>query len=616
MKPNQTLLALTLAACGASLLPSAAWARPLAPELREVVIEHPLIKAARKSVEAADSNRDAAFAGYLPKLSISGDRGSEKIGSQSYNPTTTGLNQLRVDSNSVTGATTSSDLARTKFSTTIEQNLFAGGRTAALVSLSDIEFSVQENSFRSTLQNTLLEAFTAYLQVARYRTLIAIAKRNEETTQRQLNLEDERVQRGGGIAVDVLQAKTRLQIAKERRVFNEQGLRDAMAIYRQVFGHEPDLEAIQDVEAMSSGIPKSLVEAIEMAHTQNPQLKEALLQSRKAAKAIELEKAGLYPTVDLVGMQSVDHNAAQQAKREETSVLFKFNWNLFSGLETMSRSKAATSGHEAAIHREASVLRKVEESVRIAWHQMVNGRERQELLENASNISFEVMRNRKRLRDAGKETAINVLDSEVEYYGVLASRVNATYDTRLGAYRLLAATGNLSPQSLGLEEATFAVPVKPLIIQLENPDAPSIPALAPVVAVAKAVPAAVAPTPVSQRPPVKPTDSSGAVKAALDSWAAAWSSRTVEAYLASYSPAFVARGGLPRTAWEQQRTQRLRQPEWIRISMDDLMIQMAGDTRAHVTFMLDYASNRITEKTPKILDLVLENGAWKIVKER
>ena len=43
-----------------------------------------------------------------------------------------------------------------------------------------------------------------------------MSRLNETNIQNQLNLEDERVQRGSGIAVDVLQAKSRLQLAKER----------------------------------------------------------------------------------------------------------------------------------------------------------------------------------------------------------------------------------------------------------------------------------------------------------------------------------------------------------------------------------------------------------------
>ena len=54
-------------------------AKPLAEELQFLLVEHPLIKSARKMVESADQGRDAARSGYLPKLSITGDSGQENI---------------------------------------------------------------------------------------------------------------------------------------------------------------------------------------------------------------------------------------------------------------------------------------------------------------------------------------------------------------------------------------------------------------------------------------------------------------------------------------------------------------------------------------------------------
>ena len=474
-------------------------ARPLADELQALLVEHPLIKSARKTVESADRGRDVARAGYMPRLNIASDKGPESITSRSFTP---GADGLINSSTSVSMTPQASDLTRRKFSATIEQNLFAGGRSSAQVGIAEIEFAAQENAFRSTVQNTLLEAIVAYLQVTRYQTLIAISKRNEATTQHQLKLEDERVQRGGGVAVDVLQAKTRLQIAKERRVFNEQGLRDAIANYRQVFGHEPDLSRIQDLDTLGQLLPKSLDIAIGQSHAENPNIREALLLSQKAQKQIRVESSGMLPSVDLVGSQSHDRNANQIAARDETSLVLRLNWNLFAGFETRSRTQAATSTHGAMVDREVSVLRKTEESVSIAWHQLVNGGERQDLLENAANISFEVMRNRKRLRDAGKETAINVLDSEVEYFSVLSSKINASYDTRLGSYRLLVAMGSLSPEILGLAGGKFALPVKPLNLSIDDPDA-STPAPEP----ASVAPPAPATTPASPAPasaPAKP----------------------------------------------------------------------------------------------------------------
>jgi hypothetical protein len=431
----------------------------------------------------------------------------------------------------------------------------------------------------------------------------------------------------------VLQSKARLQLSKERRVLSEQGLRDAIATYRQVFGHEPDLGQIQDVDILAMRMPASLDAAREMAYQQNPSLTEARLFSQKTAKQISVESAGFYPSIDLVGITSQDKNANQLAQRQEKSLLLKMNWNVFNGLETRARSKGAGSQHEAAIEREASVLRKTEESVSIAWNQLINGRERESLLENAANISFEVMRNRQRLRDAGKETAINVLDSEVEYYGVLASKINATYDTRIGSYRLLAATGNLLPATLGIDSGKLAVPTAPLIIKLEDPDAAiaaaspaaaspaaaSPPKAAPA-ATAAAAPAAVAPPPApsaAAKTPAQPVtdDPATRVKSALERWAKSWSARDVAGYLAAYASDFKPKG-LSRERWEQQRTERLAQAEWIKLEIGDVKTKALKDGSIQVTFTQSYSSNRFSETTSKALLFTTEAGDWKIIAER
>lgn len=573
-KQRYCVLAAAIASMGIS---GAATAMPLDKELVGLVASHPMIKSARKSVDAAEKAIDVAKAGYLPKVNLSSDAGPERIDTS-----------LKTDMN------------RFKNSLTIEQNLFAGGRTEAGVSIAEIDFASQQNSFRSVVQSTLLEGITAYMQVSRYLTLSSIAKRNEATTQRQLNLEDERVQRGGGIAVDVLQAKTRLQIAKERRVFYEQGLRDAVANYQQVFGHQPDLTAMQEADVPATRMAKTVDEAIELSHTLNPSLKEALLLSQKAQRQISLESAGMLPTLDLVGLQGREHNANAVPKRLESSLLLKLNWNLYSGNETTSRKEAATLYHESVTEREVGVVRKVDELVRNAWNQLINGRERQELLENASNISYEVMQNRKRLRDAGKETAINVLDSEVEYFSVLSNRVNATYDTKLGGYRLLAATGNLSPELLGMTDGKFAVPVKPLVLQVAEVDSEG---------------AAPAPVPAKTESVAVPANDEG-IKAVLAKWAAAWAARDVKVYLATYATNFVPKDGMPRAVWMKQRAKRLTQAEWIKVDIKDVKVEMLPGGGAKVTFVQDYASNLFSENTSKTLELAETGSGWQIVTER
>jgi adhesin transport system outer membrane protein len=177
------------------------------------------------------------------------------------------------------------------------------------------------------------------------------------------------------------------------------------------------------------------------------------------------------PSIDLVASRTRDNEVNALARRAESSLLLKFSWPLYSGFETKHRVAAASSQHQAVFEREAAVRNKQDESVRVAWNQLQSGQEREGMLESAATITFDVMQNRKRLRDAGRETVMSVLDSEVEYYGVLANRVNALNDTRIASYRLLAATGALTPEMIGLEGGKFTLPVKPLVVDFGNIDA-------------------------------------------------------------------------------------------------------------------------------------------------
>lgn len=600
LKPS--ILALAMAGLSAQVA-----AQPLATELQGLVERHPLILSAQKLVSAAEKGEDAARAGYFPKVNLYADGGREKIESRSYAPTISG-GELEIDSGNATNPNTTSDLNRSKLGLTVEQSLFAGKRTENTVEIARTDLQLRQSELRGTTQNTLFDGLVAYMQIARLKTLLAVAERNERTTQNQLRLEDERMQRGGGIAVDVLQARTRLQIARERKVFIEQSMRDASATYQQVFGHAPDLATIEDVEILKSGMPASQEKALELAMASNPQIQDSSLQSRKAQKQIGLEQSGYFPTVDLVGTYGADKNVNQIERRREMSALLRLNWNIFSGNETRSRADAALKVYESAVDREAAVVRKVEENVRTAWNQLENGRERQELLNNAAKIASEVMGFRKKLRDAGKETAINVLDAEVEYYSVLSNMINAEYDSKIAFYRLMYVTGQLTPERVGLAEGKLKIPTRPLEQTLADHQIKEVPAPMSADATPAAQPAASAPAAGAAQPQAE-------IKAALDQWAKAWAQKDVAAYIAAHTADF-APAGMTHAAWEKQRAQRIAQAKWIKVELKDVQVEMLPNGHALASFTQVYSSDHLRDVTKKQFELVAQGDAWKIAAQR
>jgi len=80
----------------------------------------------------------------------------------------------------------------------------------------------------------------------------------------------------------------------------------------------------------------------------------------------------------------------------------------------------------------------------------MTARERVQLLENAVNIASEVFTSRQKLREAGKETVINVLDSSNEVNNAAINFTSASYDERLAVYQLMLSMGLLNPAGLSM----------------------------------------------------------------------------------------------------------------------------------------------------------------------
>ena len=387
-----------------------AWAQTLEKELAGLLAEHPQIRAAEQTAQSRQKDIDKAKAGFLPTVRLNGDVGPEHID----NP------DQRAERDDAKPWLRTRNVA----GLTVTENLFAGYATTSATRTARLNREIAEFTLGGQRQNSLFEGVKAYVDVLRQRRLVELSRSSEETIQIQLNLEDERVQRGSGIAVDVLQAKSRLQIAKERRVNFEGALKDAISRYTQVFDHAPDIDGMMDPVPPVDLLPAELEQAIETALDENPAVgngETTIEVTRERRRAVRAE---YLPIVDLVGSANYEkHRNATLGTRRDLSVLLQARWDLFTGFSTRASQAQAAFDYGASQDNYRFVVRKVTEQVRLSWQALLTVRERLELLENAINIASEVFDSRQKLREAGKETVINVLDAESEIFN---ARINFT----------------------------------------------------------------------------------------------------------------------------------------------------------------------------------------------
>ncbi len=428
----------------AVLAAAPAGAVTLQDQLLLLLRDNPQISRARDEVGAAREGENVADASFLPEVALSGDGGYENTDSPATRRSGRG------------------DFSTSRYtqSLTVTQNLFDG--LASTEGRRQAEFStrIAEQTLRSTTQSVILEGATAYLNVLRQSELVRLARGNERTIRIQLELEDERVQRGSGIAVDVLLAKSRLQLAKERRVAFETGLRDAVSRYAQTFGQAPDVADLTPPESPRHLLPPDLGGAVAMIQEENPAIRASGFEVDLADAQRGAARSGYFPRVDLIGAQNweKDFDGTRGIERNY-SVIVQFNWDLFSGFATQSGVAQAAKRYSAARGNARFVERKAVEQLELSWHAYDSTRERRELLRNAVNIAGEVFDSRKSLRDSGKETAINVLDAENELLNACINFVNAEFDNRISVFQVLFSLGRLDPQALGIaDDGTAALP--------------------------------------------------------------------------------------------------------------------------------------------------------------
>jgi adhesin transport system outer membrane protein len=413
-------------------------AATLGEELQVLLTQHPRVKAAQNEVIGADAAVRGAFSGYLPSVSLDGDTGYERIDSPTRRSSRQGVSEMWRDSLGVT----------------VTQNLFDGFRREANLSGARINKSLSELSLDTTRQSLSYDGARVYIDVIRGARLVELAFNNENNVQRQLSLEDERVQRGAGISVDVLLAKSRLQLAKERRVGFEGQLREAVARYQQLFSRPPQPGVMEDPGLPDHLLPATKEAALQQALTNSPQIAFNGRQVEFQATRKEAAESDYWPRIDLVGRGLIENDVdAIKGERRELSALVKARWQLFNGFATQAAVAEASARAAASRDTLQAVTRQVAEEIEIAWNELQTARERVGLLENAVSIASEVFDARRRLRDAGRETAINVLDAENELYNARINLVSASFDARRAIYRVLLAIGQMTPDNLGVRLA-------------------------------------------------------------------------------------------------------------------------------------------------------------------
>lgn len=409
----------------------AAQAETFREMLDQVLPGHNRIKAADADVTGADNLMQVAKGAWYPTVTTTLDYGYE-----SQNKPTGSLD---------------TDAYMKRYEVQARQLLWDFGAANANIDKAALAKLQAETARKGARQALVLDAATAYVNLARTTRQTAFARDSENNIRKQTGLEQARVDRGSGLSTDVLQAKTQLAGAEAGRVAAEGALISAENRFRALFGKEPgQLDKIALPALPADILPASLEDAIAVAKQESVQLKVAKLVADTAAKTAEATEASqLYPRFDLVGEARNKQNYGgtmgnQTEQVAKVEMVYPFNM----GFTAINSLRAAESGVAAANHRLADAHDTVEEQVRNAWQNLQTQKSRADYLKNQSNIASEFLELARKERRLGTRSLIDVLAGETALIGANSSAAAAEADVIIAAYTLLSTMGRLDENAI------------------------------------------------------------------------------------------------------------------------------------------------------------------------
>lgn len=378
---------------------------------------NPEIVTSRINVNASQFIEDGARAAYFPRITVGANASS---------------------SSTVTN--------RQSTDITVTQPIYTAGRITARVKAAETDGTIADGQFVQTIQDVVLESFLASSTLSRNALLVEASRAAESAVAQLLALEERRVELGGSGVTDAQFAKARLAVTRDRLVNFEGQFEEARATYFRYFGVYPEGYNVPELEIQRSMLPQLVDDAVTKALFSNPEIRVAESQIVKARHTFTAEEASQYPSLNLVGIQQFFGEPDPfTGDRTDSSVNLRLQYSAFSGGEQVARVNQAAATIDTRRAQLAAARLRVEESVRFQWGKWTAGQSRAVTLRGAYADSLQVFKNRKRLRDFGRETVIVMLDAQVEYFNVLIAYINAVFDARDASFRLMHAMGLMMP---------------------------------------------------------------------------------------------------------------------------------------------------------------------------
>jgi len=609
MKTRLTALALACMAVATAHAQNVV-AGTMAAAAQKAINNNPEVTARLNALRASTNETDVARGGYFPRVDLAADVGRDSNRITTNNPE-------------------SQSFSRNGLALSANQLLWDGQATQKEVERLGHARVTRYFEFLSATEDTALEASRAYLDVQRYRKLVALAEDNYVQHKYAFDQLQSKFRAGVGRGVDSEQANARLALADSNLTTEVANLHDVSARYLRVVGEAP-AGNLPNTAGLDRGISTGNADLVNQSLARNASI-SAAVENLRAAQSQASGREGAYqPKVEARVRSGVGKNFdGLQYQKRDSSAEIVLNWNLYNGGSDQARVRQYADLINQAADQRDKACRDVRQTAAIAHNDIQKLKDQLAALDR-NVIAIEKARDAYRQQfDIGQRSLLDLLNAENELYTAKRSYANAEYDLQLAYARTQAARNTLG-STLGLTRSDDDAPEQAKDWQAANDAAQRCPVTNveassasrdELDARARKLAGGATPVPVAapavvtakEEAPLADEADAETVAQRLRDWAAAWMAKDVDQYLSFYAKDF-APAKSTSAKWINERRRLVSKPGPIDVKVGDIKAVPKGNTVV-TSFEQVYTSNNFKDKTLKVLTWKNLNGHWVIVKE-
>jgi outer membrane protein len=394
--------------------------------------------AARAARDAGLEKLPQGRAGLLPTIGLAANTTWNDLESKSRTP----------------GATTrSADYNSNGWSVSLSQPVF---RWQNWVGYKQAELSaaLAEAQFVQAGQDLIVRATQAYFDVLLAQETLATAQAQKIAIAEQLESAKRNFEVGTTTITDTHEAQARYDLAAATEIVAENDLAVKRQTLRTLTGKEPDaLKGLKPSVQIGRPQPDDIGKWVESAETGNLGVQLAQTSFEVASREIEKQRAGHYPTLDLVATHgksavggSISTGIGSDSK--SSTIGLQLAVPLFSGGATLSKQREAVALNEKARADLDNARRLATLAARQSYLGVSAGLAQVRALEAGVASSQLAVESNKLGYEVGVRINIDVLNAQSQLFDTRQKLAKARLDTLIAQLKLKAAAGSLAEADL------------------------------------------------------------------------------------------------------------------------------------------------------------------------